>query len=67
MLKELRKLRAKGGHDRAKANYISTLVSRGRLKGYLSPAGYMAYDTEEYSAYRKKAKRGRPPKFIKGE
>ena len=64
MIKELRKMRMKGGAERAKANYISTLQHRGKLKMYLSANGYAAYDTEEYRIYRRITKIGRP---IKGE
>lgn len=64
MLKELRKMRAKGGAERAKANYISTLQHRGKIGTYVSASGYAAYDTEEYRIYRRTTKIGRP---IKGE
>lgn len=32
MIKELRKMRAKGGRDRSVANYISELQHRGKLR-----------------------------------
>lgn len=62
MIRELRKLRAKGGRERAVANYISQLQHRGLLTKQLSAKGYAAYDTEELKEYRKTARRGRPCK-----
>lgn len=64
MIKELRKLRAQGGKERAKANHIAILQHRGKLKLYLSNKGYVAYDTEEYTAYKKTARKGRPCKLV---
>lgn len=65
MIKELRKLRAKGGTSRSKANYISSLQSRGRIKVYINAKGYICYDTEELAKYKKTAHRGRPCKVVK--
>lgn len=62
MIKELRKMRRKGGADKAKANYISHLQSRGKLHMHRSKAGYAAYDTEELKEYKKNVRLGRPPK-----
>ena len=62
MIKELRKMRRKGGADKAKANYISHLQSRGKLRMYRSKDGYVSYDTEELKEYKKKVRLGRPPK-----
>ena len=62
MIKELRKLRQKGGEYRAKANYISHLQSRGKLRMYKSKEGYASYDTEELKEYKKNVRLGRPPK-----
>ena len=62
MIKELRRLRQKGGAYRAKANYISNLQSRGKLRMYKSKEGYAAYDTEELKEYKKNVRLGRPPK-----
>ena len=62
MIKELRRMRQKGGADRAKANYISHLQSRGKLRMYKSKEGYAAYDTEELKEYKKNVRLGRPPK-----
>ena len=63
MLKELRKLRAKGGKDRSKANYIASLQYRGKIKTYVNAKGYACYDTTEYEEYRKTARVGRPLKL----
>lgn len=60
MYKELRLMRAKGGSERAKANYISSLQHRGVIKTYLNERGYVCYDTEELKEYQKTARRGRP-------
>ena len=62
MIKELRKMRRKGGADKAKANYISHLQSRGKLLMYKSKDGYVSYDTEELKEYKKNVRLGRPPK-----
>ena len=62
MIKELRKMRRKGGADRAKANYSSHLQSRGKLRMYRSKDGYVSYDTEELKEYKKNVRLGRPPK-----
>lgn len=62
MIKELRKMRQKGGAYRAKANYISHLQSRGKLRMYRSKDGYVSYDTEELKEYKKNVRLGRPPK-----
>ena len=62
MIKELRRLRQKGGAYRAKANYISHLQSRGKLRMYRSKDGYVSYDTEELKEYKKNVRLGRPPK-----
>jgi len=67
MIKELRKLRAKGGREKAIANYIASLQHRGKLTAILSPKGYIAYDTEEYAQLRKNARKGRPITIIKKE
>lgn len=60
MLRELRKMRAKGGAERAKANYIGTLQARGILRRYQSAKGYICYDTEELKRYKANRKLGRP-------
>lgn len=62
MIKELRRMRQKGGAYRAKANYISHLQSRGKLRMYRSKEGYVSYDTEELKEYKKNVRLGRPPK-----
>ena len=68
MIKELRKMRAKGGKEKAKANYISYLQFKGRIKTILTEKGYVAYDTEELAIYKKSTKRGRPSRLEnKGE
>ena len=56
MLIELRTL------ERRKANYIRKLQQKGKLKPYLSPNGYIAYDTDEYANRPTANRRGRPPK-----
>ena len=67
MLKELRKMRAKGGRERALANYISNLQYRGRLKKHVTEKGYAAYDTEEWKEWKRTAKKGRPIKGVDEE
>lgn len=62
MIKELRKMRAKGGRDKSVAGYISQLQYAGKLTTYTSAKGYVAYDTEEFKAFKKNAKKGRPRK-----
>lgn len=62
MIKELRKMRAKGGRDRSVANYVSELQHRGKLRKIITDKGYVAYDTEEFREWKKKAKVGRPIK-----
>lgn len=62
MIKELRKMRAKGGRDRAVAGYIATLQKRGKIKRIVTDKGYLAYDTEELKEYKKTVKMGRPIK-----
>ena len=54
MLKEVRKIKsAKKQHATRYAIYS------GRIKGYVLN-GHMAYDTDEYDAYKATATRGRP-------
>jgi len=68
MIKELRKMRAKGGKERAKANYISGLQYKGVIGTYYSKSGYLGYDTEELAKYKATVKKGRPSRLdIKGE
>lgn len=62
MIKELRKMRAKGGRDKSVANYIAQLQYQGKIARHTSAKGYAAYDTEEYKNFRKNAKKGRPYK-----
>lgn len=59
MLKELRKLDVT---NRAKSNYIRALQVRGKLKRYITPQGYLAYETEEFKQYKATARKGRPLK-----
>jgi len=59
-LVEFRKMRAKGGRDKALANYIATLQYRGILKKYVNEKGYLCYDSKEFADYKKTAKIGRP-------
>ena len=63
MLKELRKMRAKGGKDKAKASYISNLMNKGKLHAHFTEKGYLAYDTEELAAYKATVHLGRPSKL----
>lgn len=65
MIRELRKMRAKGGRDKAVANYIAQLQHRGLLSKVTSAKGYVAYDTEELKKYRHTVKRGRPCTTVK--
>lgn len=59
MIKEVRKLhRLKNG--KSKANMIYALQARGAIGTYKSEGGYTAYDTEEYEAYKKNSRKGRP-------
>lgn len=58
-MKEIRRI-----ESRAKANYIRLLQHRGKIKTYLSPKGYVAYDPEELKTFQKNNKRGRPPKIL---
>lgn len=58
MVKEIRKVT-----NRSKANYIRSLQHRQKLAVHFSDAGYVSYDTEEFKAYSKTARRGRPPKI----
>jgi hypothetical protein len=62
MLKEIRRI-----ENRSKANYIRLLQYRGKIKQYISSKGYICYDTDELRQVQKTAKRGRPPKILKGE
>lgn len=62
MLVELRKLRAKGGEHRSKANYIAKLQYRGIISTFVSEGGYVCYDTEELKKYKATVKIGRPIK-----
>ena len=64
MLKELRKMRAKGGRDRSVANYIANLQNKSKLKKYVTEKGYVAYDTDEYREWKRKARIGRPIKEV---
>ena len=57
MLKEIRKLKT-----HKKRNYIYTLMWRGHINKYTNAKGYVCYDTDELTAYRKQSKMGRPPK-----
>ena len=41
MIKELRKMRAKGGRDRSVANYVSELQHRGKLRKIITDKGYV--------------------------
>ena len=59
---ELRKMRAKSPAERSKANYIARLQQNGKLPKHISELGYVCYDTEEYKAYKKSVKWGRPAK-----
>ena len=63
MIKELRKMRAKGGIERQKANYIAVLQNRGKMKKYFTDKGYIAYDTDEFKNYKATVKLGRPVKM----
>lgn len=62
MIRELRKMRAKGGKQRALANYISMLQHRGIIPLIYSAKGFAAYNTSDYAEYRKTVKYGRPKK-----
>lgn len=65
MIKELRKMRAKGGLEKAKAGYIATLINRKKIPIHFSKQGYVAYDTTELKEYRATVKKGRPHKETK--
>lgn len=56
-LKEVRKIQ-----DRSKKVYLHYLVSKGKLKQYVSDKGYVCYDTDEYREYKKNVHMGRPLK-----
>ena len=63
MLREIRKITS-----RAKANYLRRLQKNGKIGKHINSKGYVCYDSEELSAYRKTAKKGRPAKITnKGE
>lgn len=55
-LVELRSLRKE---DRALMNYIWQLQQRGAIGKY-EVNGYLAYSPEEFAAYKRTARRGRP-------
>lgn len=55
-------MRAKGGKDKAKANYISKLQSKKILGTYFNERGYVCYDTDELKDYKQHVKKGRPHK-----
>lgn len=54
---EIRKL-----PTRSRLSYINDLQSRGKIKRYITKDGYVAYDEDEFEAYKKTAKAGRPRK-----
>lgn len=60
-IRELRKVRKV---DNSKYQYIWRLVQQGKIKKYVTDGGYLAYDTEEFKAFKKTVKQGRP---LKGE
>ena len=63
MLREIRKIT-----PRARANYLRRLQKKGKIGKYINSKGYVCYNSEELSAYRKTAKKGRPAKTTnKGE
>ena len=62
MYRELRKMRIKGGKDKALANYVAGLQNRNKIKTYVTTEGYLAYDTEELAEYQAKTHKGRPSK-----
>jgi len=63
MLKEIRKLRKE---KPAQYQYIWALMRSGKIGQYISPKGYLAYETQELKEYKKTVKIGRPIKE-KGE
>ncbi len=54
MIREVRKVK-----DKSKGKHIRILINKGVLTGY-KKNGFVAYDTFEYSDYKKNTKRGRP-------
>ena len=60
MLREIRKIT-----PRAKANYLRRLQKNGKIGKHINAKGYVCYDSEELSTYRKTAKKGRPAKITK--
>lgn len=60
MLREIRKIT-----PRARANYLRRLQKNGKIGKHINAKGYVCYDSEELSAYRKTAKKGRPAKILK--
>lgn len=58
MIKEIRKVQSK-----TKASHIRSLQYRKLLKVYVSDAGYVSYNPDEYKEYLKVMRKGRPPKI----
>ena len=48
--------------DWSKGTMIYKLISQGKIKAYKNQDGELMYDRDEYSAYRKITRRGRPLK-----
>ena len=58
MLKEIRKIKG-----RPKQVRFYFLMNTGLLPKHTNESGYVCYDTEEFKAYQKTHKKGRPAKI----